>query len=143
MITQKQLQNNLEIRAYNTARMHDVLSKVNNKITKQGDGCYTDLGPAYFDPITKRRDSVAIISTVPNQFLIKPYHVISAFESRALLTNLFRVCKFDVIRDSERARVTYFLQSVQDAHDFAFDPFIKVTVDRMKLFKEYLLNIKI
>ena len=106
MITQKQLQTNLAIRDYNSKIMCDTLKKVNDKITKQGDGCYNEHGPAYYDPLTKHRDSIAIISTIPAQFLIKPYHCISSFESRSILTNIFRVCKFDIVRDAERARVT-------------------------------------
>jgi hypothetical protein len=131
--TQAELAKNQQIRSSNTEKMFKTLGYATKKIVQQGDGCYNEQGACYYNPVTKHKDIIAHLSTIPVQFLKKPFRTISDDDARPILTNVLRTQKFNVERYSERVRCTEFLRELQDAHDSAFDPYNKVS-NRMDTF---------
>lgn len=141
MVTKTQLVKNQETHKYNTSRMHQVIDLVLHKIIKQGGGCFNDMGSAYYDKVTKNKDVIAHLSTIPVQFLMRHFRTIDSDECKPIFKNVCRVHQFDVIRDIEQSRVKMFLQELQNIHDDSFDPFNKVD-DRMDTFKSKMKQLK-
>lgn len=118
----KQLERNIRIRDHNRHQMRHLIDISIKRIQQQGDGCFIDgYGTAYRDPDTNRKDSIAIVCSIPDKYLDKHYGLISGEYQKPIVKHLIKKFMIDVSRDCERFKFIDFLQHLQDAHDIALE----------------------
>lgn len=109
-------------------------------ILKQGSGCIIDgYGPAYHNKANKTDDVFGIYFVDKKLLRWQEGVTISDDRSKILVRKLIQ--RFMINQTGcERERFIQFLQAVQNAHDFAFDPFIRVE-HRMQRFKDLMQSV--
>lgn len=119
---------------HNNHMMLRMIEAVIKLIDKQGRGCFIkDYGTTYFNPESGTRDSIAILTSIPNKYLLKNYGLISEEYQKSIVTHLANKYMIDRSIDSEKVRFINFLQKLQDAHDEAFDPYVKIFTDEFRM----------
>lgn len=114
------LERNLRIRDNNLHQMRRLLDYSTKKMIQQCACCFIDdYGIAYRDPITGRKDSIAIVCSIPDKYLDKHYGLISDDYQKPIVKHLTKKYMIDVSRECEYSKFVSFLQRLQDAHDDA------------------------
>lgn len=115
------------------SKLLSLLTIAENRIIKQGDGCYDRMGACYKNK--NKRDVISALCP-PQTVRWNTYGVVSADEQRYLVRAIAKRHSVDIERANDRVKFVKFLQDLQDAHDLAFDPFNEVSGDRMVAFLE-------
>ena len=133
--------NNLKgCQGHNNHIMFLMILESRKRIALQGSGCTDSMGVSYTNPKEETRDSIGIILNVNNKYLKRFYGPISEEPQKPLVRILEKNLGIDISFESERIRFANILQLLQDAHDNAFDPFLKIE-NRMEQFEFDVIDI--
>lgn len=91
------------------------------QILNQKGGCYSieDIGVAYYDPVTKKKDAIAAL--LPDMDFSKREGLISHESNKDIINKLITRYDIDLTYDTQYSVLVDFLQNLQDGHDFAFE----------------------
>lgn len=144
MLIGKKEVSRLKLKNNNSNKMNTILGIVINKILRQNSGCVIDgYGVAYINYKDHTRDPIGHLLNYSD---IKGYWgVISDEAQKPLVAKIRNRFGINISHYSEYERLVNFLQSIQDAHDTAFDCYNNHIVDnhgKMKLFLDDCYKIK-
>ena len=130
----KELSRLFKAKEHNNHMMLRMIELAIKLIDKQGHGAYVkDYGVVYFNPETGDRDAIALLTGIPDRYLLKHYGVISEQYQRPIVSHLIKRYMIDVYTTSERTRFVEILQKLQDIHDESFDPDAKIYTNAFRM----------
>jgi hypothetical protein len=131
------------VRRHNDHMMLTIFKTSYDHILKQGKGCIIEnYGPVYYNKDDGTNDVLGIYFTKKSILKWCEGITISDDRSKHMVRHLIRTFMIDLSILGERERFIDFLQLMQDAHDFSFDPYERAE-DPMKSFTTMMDSIKI
>ena len=129
----------IKIKRQNSKRLNAVMDIAINRIVIQKSGCFiSGVGVSYINYINLTRDPIGHLLGYAD---LKGFWGLISSESQKPLVNKIRSkYGFDISHGSENDRLICFLQSMQDAHDLAFDEFNNPEPENSKRIENFISN---